>query len=372
VSELGGLAPPPAAGNSPPAVRMAGVSKSFGAVVALDGFELEVRAGRILALLGPSGCGKTTALRLLCGFERPDGGVIEIEGRRVATPTESVPPERRRVGMVFQDFALFPHLSVRDNIGYGIHRDPDRRLRVDELLEMVGLREAADRLPHQLSGGMQQRVALARALAPRPQVILLDEPFSNLDQALRTQLRGEVREILRRAGTTAIFVTHDQDEALSLSDRVVVMDAGRVRQVGTPQEIYVEPVDLFVADFVGTINLVPATVVDRHGDCVDVAIAGMDAPLRGVRAVDPVTDRVTLAVRPESIRIRDADDGADATGPVATVVDRSYLGDHHRCRVDLAGTILTVQTTQPVGGTGRVTIEIPPAHVRAYSQRSPE
>ena len=223
------------------AVRLSGVGKRFGSVLALDGFELEVRAGRILCLLGPSGCGKTTALRLICGFEQPDAGTIEISGRRVASPTESVPPERRRVGMVFQDFALFPHLSVRDNVGYGIRRDPDRQVRVAELLEMVGLSGEAELLPHQLSGGMQQRVALARALAPRPDVILLDEPFSNLDQALRTQLRGEVREILRQAQATAVFVTHDQDEALTIADDVCVMSRGRVEQCASPEIIYAEP-----------------------------------------------------------------------------------------------------------------------------------
>jgi iron(III) transport system ATP-binding protein len=307
---------PPAA---PLAVRMAGVSKRFGPIVALDGFELEVRAGRILALLGPSGCGKTTALRLLCGFERPDGGLIEINGRRVSTPIASVPPERRRVGMVFQDFALFPHLTVRENIGYGIARDPDRRLRVGELLEMVGLADAADRLPYQLSGGMQQRVALARALAPRPEVILLDEPFSNLDQALRTQLRGEVREILRRAGTTAIFVTHDQDEALTIADDVCVMSRGRVEQCATPEVIYAEPATPFVASFVGTANFV-------HAECVEgIAHTRLGAVrLGGPRASRP-NGGALIVIRPEHLEIREAPDGP-ARGDRWLVVARRFAG----------------------------------------------
>ncbi|HVM29342.1 MAG TPA: ABC transporter ATP-binding protein [Candidatus Limnocylindrales bacterium] len=285
------------------AVRMTGIAKRFGPVLALDGFELEVRSGRILCLLGPSGCGKTTALRLLCGFEQPDQGTVEISGRRVSTPTESVPPERRRVGMVFQDFALFPHLSVRDNVGYGIRRDADRRVRVAELLDMVGLADEADRLPHQLSGGMQQRVALARALAPRPDVVLLDEPFSNLDQALRTQLRGEVREILRQAQATAVFVTHDQDEALTIADDVCVMSRGRVEQCATPELIYSEPATPFVASFVGTANFM-------HAECREGVAS---TRLGRVRLIGPrigrPEGRALVVLRPEHLDVAEAPDG---------------------------------------------------------------
>ena len=215
------------------AVRVRGLRRAFGDVVAVDDVDLDVRPGEMLTVLGPSGCGKTTVLRLIAGLDRPDAGTIEIGGRRVAGPGASIPPERRRVGMVFQDVALFPHLSVRDNIGYGLRRDPDRAVRIGELLELIDLPDAGDRMPHQLSGGMQQRVAVARALAPRPDVVLLDEPFSSLDAALRTQLRGDVREILRAAGTAAVFVTHDQDEALTLGDRMAVMVRGHVEQVAT-------------------------------------------------------------------------------------------------------------------------------------------
>jgi iron(III) transport system ATP-binding protein len=302
-----------------PAVRMVDVAKRFGSVSALEQFDLEVHHGQTLCLLGPSGCGKTTALRLIAGFEQLDRGFVEILGRRVASVDASVPPERRRVGMVFQDFALFPHLSVRDNVAYGVRRDPDRGVRVSELLDLVGLATDAERMPHQLSGGMQQRVALARALAPRPDVILLDEPFSNLDQALRTQLRGEVRQILRQAQATAVFVTHDQDEALTIADRVCVMSRGRVEQCASPEIIYAEPANPFVAAFVGTANLV-------HAECS----AGLAHTRFGTaRLIGPRSDRPTgralLVLRPEHFDVSEAPDG-----PLGTdrwrVIDRRFAG----------------------------------------------
>ena len=246
-------------GALPPglALRTWGLRRQFGDVLAVDGLELDVRPGEMLTVLGPSGCGKTTVLRLIAGLDTPDAGTIEIGGRIVSGPGGAVPPERRRVGMVFQEVALFPHLSVRENIGYGVRRAPDRDARVRELLELIDLPGAGPRMPHELSGGMQQRVAVARALAPRPAVVLLDEPFSSLDAALRTQLRVDVREILRAAGAASVFVTHDQDEALTLGDRLAVMVQGRVEQIGTPEAIYGEPATAFVATFVGTANLVP-------------------------------------------------------------------------------------------------------------------
>ena len=210
----------------------------------------------MLTVLGPSGCGKTTVLRLIAGLDTPDSGPSRSAGGGWPVPGPPIPPERRRVGMVFQDVALFPHLSVRDNIGYGLRKDPDRAVRISELLELIDLPDAGGRMPHHLSGGMQQRVAVARALAPRPDVVLLDEPFSSLDAALRTQLRGDVREILRTAGTASVFVTHDQDEALTLGDRMAVMVRGHVEQVGPPEVVYGEPATPFVATFVGTANLV--------------------------------------------------------------------------------------------------------------------
>jgi iron(III) transport system ATP-binding protein len=242
------------------AVRLTGVSKRFGGVLALDDVSLELPAGTVLALLGPSGCGKTTALRLIAGFEQPDAGSIEVDGRRVASAAGGVPPERRHIGFVFQDLALFPHLSVHDNVAYGIRRDPRAAIRTGELLELVGLAGESRRMPHELSGGMQQRVALARALAPDPDVLLLDEPFSSLDQAMRTQLRAEVRQILREARQSAIFVTHDQGEALTVADNVAVMTRGKVLQVAPPEIIYAAPATPYVATFVGVSNLVPAEI----------------------------------------------------------------------------------------------------------------
>ncbi len=258
--------PPEAARDAEPpaavAVRLRGLAKRFGSVLAVDGLDLEVRTGEMLVLLGPSGCGKTTVLRCIAGFEEPDAGWIEIGGRRVAGGGRPVPPEERRVGIVFQDLALFPHLSVADNVGYGLRGRPDRRERVDALLELVGLAGLGRRMPHELSGGMQQRVALARALAPEPAIVLLDEPFSSLDAAHRTRLRLELREILRRASATAIFVTHDQEEALTIADRVAVMVGGRIVQCAPPEVLYDEPASPFVATFVGIANLVPGELAN--------------------------------------------------------------------------------------------------------------
>ncbi len=305
--------------SGPIAVRMEGVRKSFGPVSALEQFGLEVRRGRTLCLLGPSGCGKTTALRLIAGFERPDAGIVEINGRRVADSVTAIPPERRRVGMVFQDYALFPHLSVRENVAYGIRSDPDREVRVSELLELVGLEAAADLMPHQLSGGMQQRVAVARALAPRPEVVLLDEPFSNLDQALRTHLRVEVREILRRAEATAVFVTHDQQEALTIGDDVCVMSRGRVEQCASPEIVYAEPANPFVAGFVGVANLVHA---ESAGGVAETRFGP-------VRVIGPLSGqpvgRALVVLRPEHFETREAPDGP-AGADHWRIVDRRFAG----------------------------------------------
>ncbi len=288
------------------AVVVRGLRRAFGDIVAVDDVDLEVLPGEMLTVLGPSGCGKTTVLRLIAGLDRPDAGTIEIAGRRVAGAGAAVPPERRRVGMVFQDVALFPHLSVHDNVGYGLRRDPDREVRIRELLDLIDMPDAGGRMPHHLSGGMQQRVAVARALAPRPDVVLLDEPFSALDAALRTQLRGDVREILRAAGAAAVFVTHDQDEALTLGDRMAVMVRGRVEQVDPPEVVYGEPATPFVATFVGTANLV-------HGDYRAGVAHTRFGPVRLVRAVHGPAGRGLVVLRPEHLDVLEAPDGpADA------------------------------------------------------------
>ncbi|KRT75399.1 MAG: ABC transporter ATP binding protein [Candidatus Rokubacteria bacterium CSP1-6] len=229
---------------------------------AVDGLTLTVAQGEILALLGPSGCGKTTTLRLIAGFEAPDSGRVVMRGETMAGPGSWIPPERRGIGIVFQDYALFPHLTVAENVGFGLQHlgRSGRPPRARQILELVGLETFASRYPHELSGGQQQRVALARALAPAPALILLDEPFSNLDADLRAQMREEVERILRNTGTTGIFVTHDQEEAFTLADRVGVLNEGRLEQLDAPETIYHHPATLFVAEFVGAADFLPGLV----------------------------------------------------------------------------------------------------------------
>ena len=241
-------------------VELAGVSKAYGAHQAVRGFSLAVESGECVALLGPSGCGKTTLLRLVAGFERPDAGIVEIDERPVAGPGCWVQPERRRVGMVFQDYALFPHLTVGENVGFGLPRR-ERPRRVAELLATIGLDHVGGRYPHELSGGQQQRVALARALAPAPDLVLLDEPWSNVDPFLRESLRSEVVEIVRPLGVTVVLVTHDREEAFSLADRIALMRNGRVVQEGTSEELYFAPVSRWAAEFVGAGNVLAGPVV---------------------------------------------------------------------------------------------------------------
>ncbi len=245
-----------------PALVFEAVGKSYGKVPAAASLDLVVQPGEIVTLIGPSGCGKSTALRLIAGLERPDAGRIEIAGETVAAQGTFRHPEQRRVGMVFQDHALFPHLTVARNVAFGIAHlsRAERRARVAEVLELVRLGDKAKRYPHELSGGEQQRVALARALAPRPAVVLLDEPFSSLDENLRGQVRSELVGALRATGTTAVFVTHDQTEALAIGDRVVVMQAGRIEQADTPERVFEQPATRFVASFMGEADFLPAHV----------------------------------------------------------------------------------------------------------------
>jgi putative spermidine/putrescine transport system ATP-binding protein len=244
-------------------VEFRSLRREFGATVALDGLDLTVRPGEFLALLGPSGCGKTTALRMLAGFEHPDSGAVLVDGEDVT----SVPAHRRDAGMVFQSYSLFPHLNAVDNVAFGLRmrkvRTAERRSRAAELLELVGLGDKGERFPHQLSGGQQQRIALARALALRPRVLLLDEPLSALDAKVRLTLREEIRRLQQELGITTLFVTHDQEEALSVADRVAVMRAGRLEQCAEPAELYGRPATAFVAEFVGTMSRIPGTVRRR-------------------------------------------------------------------------------------------------------------
>ena len=290
------------------AVDARGVSKWFGRNHVLHDVDLAVGAGCTVALLGPSGCGKTTLLRTIAGLERPDAGTIVIDGQVVVGARTNVPPERRRIGMVFQDWALFPHLSVGANVGYGLSRQERRSGRVEESLALVGLAGFGDRMPSTLSGGQQQRVALARALAPRPTAILLDEPFSNLDTALRVQVRTEVHSLLARLGITTVFVTHDQEEAFVLGDQVAVMNEGRIAQQAAPATLYDDPASAWVAAFVGDANLVPG---DGRGTSAVTRLGAV--ALRGSR-----TGPVEVLLRPEQLTLHpagpaEADDSATGT-----------------------------------------------------------
>jgi iron(III) transport system ATP-binding protein len=307
------------------AIRLHHVCKRFPGVVALDAVELEVADGEVCALLGPSGCGKTTALRVLAGFERTDAGKVHLGDRLLTGPGTFVAPERRRVGMVFQDYALFPHLDVARNVAYGLGRG-DHGPRVAELLELVGMPGLEARTPAELSGGQQQRVALARALAATPEVVLLDEPFSGLDASMRAQVRAEVRAILLAAGVTALFVTHDQEEALSLADTVAVMRDGRVEQVGTPEEVYGRPATRWVASFLGEADVLPGVAQDGVVE-FELARVPLDPSLRG---------KVDVLVRPESVSLSlGPGSGSGGERVEGRVVERQFFGHDQLVHVEL-------------------------------------
>ncbi|MEV6690803.1 ABC transporter ATP-binding protein [Micromonospora sp. NPDC051196] len=336
-------------------VVLSGVVKRYGRVTALAGADVTVPSGQLTAVLGPSGCGKTTLLRCLAGFERIDAGEIRIDGRRVAGGGRQLPAHRRNIAVVPQEGALFPHLSVADNVGYGLDRAARRSDRVEEVLTLVGLAGYGPRMPHQLSGGQQQRVAVARALAPRPSVVLLDEPFSALDAGLRAGLRHDVREALRADGATGVLVTHDQGEALSVADKVVVLRDGRVIQAGTPTTVYREPVDAWVAGFVGDAVLLPA-VVEQGTARTALGVL----PVTGTVTDGPVT----VLVRPEQVRF--------VAGPgtvTATVLRHDFHGHDALVGLRLAdGTRITARTLDdgadwPVGD--EVTVQVD-GTVRAF------
>ena len=321
-------------------VTIQGVVKRFGAATAVDAVDLTVADGELFTLLGPSGCGKTTLLRLLAGFYQPDSGTIRFGDRVV----NGLAPYERRIGMVFQNYALWPHMTVAENVGYGLRlrrlRGEDLARRLQEGLRKVNLIGFEARYPGQLSGGQQQRVALARALVLNPDILLLDEPLSNLDAKIRIQVRAEIRRLQRELAITTIYVTHDQEEALSLSDRVAVMRDGRVLQVGPPRDLYERPRTRFVADFVGTNNLVPGEVESRGAEGGDMVVRTALGPLRAI-ANGAVSARCVLAVRPENVALG----AAAATGEGNRVAGRvslvSYLGSTVRYDVETeAGLVL--------------------------------
>ncbi|MFF0222234.1 ABC transporter ATP-binding protein [Streptomyces sp. NPDC004629] len=303
-------------------VEFRGLRRAFGTTVALDGFDLAVRQGEFVALLGPSGCGKTTALRMLAGFEHPDAGAVLVDGEDITR----VPAHRRDAGMVFQSYSLFPHLDALDNVAFGLRmrgvRTAERRARAAELLELVGLADKGRRFPHQLSGGQQQRIALARALALRPRVLLLDEPLSALDAKVRLTLREEIRRLQQELGITTLFVTHDQEEALSVADRVAVMRAGRLEQCAAPAELYGRPATAFVAEFVGTMSRIPGSLAAGTVD-----VLGQRLPVDGTV---PAATEVDVLVRPEAVRV-----SADEAG-TARVAATAFLGAVVRVTVRLA------------------------------------
>lgn len=341
--------------------------KSFGKVRALTDVSFELRAGELLTLLGPSGCGKTTCLRLIAGFDRPDAGDIRIDEKSILP----LPPERRRIGFVFQNYALFPHMSVAKNIAYGIRFRPgiNTKARVDELLSLIHLEGLADRRPGELSGGERQRVALARALAPFPQLLLLDEPLSALDAKLRVELRGELRRIQRDLSVPTIYVTHDQEEALSISDRIVVMNAGTIEQIGCPREIYLHPTTLFVAEFIGRSNRFSGTITTSSPARVEVEVGEERfQAITGATGLSPGM-RVVLVIREEELKIADGMPNSVR----GRIVDFEYHGEATAVlvstpigpvRVRISGNAFTTRIGEPVE------VYFPPARILLFPAES--
>jgi spermidine/putrescine transport system ATP-binding protein len=337
------------------AVELCNVTKRFGEVVAVDDVSVKIQDGEFFALLGPSGCGKTTTLRMIAGFELPTEGEVYIQGE----PMGLTPPFQRNTNMVFQDYALFPHMSVAKNVGFGLEMKKvpkkERAQRVEEALELVRLPGFGERRPDQLSGGQQQRVAVARALINRPGVLLLDEPLGSLDLKLRKEMQLELKGLQHRLGITFVYVTHDQEEALTMSDRIAVMDQGKALQIGTPTKIYERPASRFVADFIGETNFLEGTVLRRDGTHVVVGVQGM-APVLALSVEEfGAGQKVTLAVRPEKITIQTEDPGLENNSCQGTIENVVYIGTdtNYVVRLDSGATVrVREQNIAPSIGKG--------------------
>jgi spermidine/putrescine transport system ATP-binding protein len=359
-----------------PEIQLQNLEKHFREIRAVDGVSLDVFAGEFFSLLGPSGCGKTTTLRMIGGFELPTAGRVLLRGRDVTNDS----PDKRPVNMVFQNYALFPHLDVGDNVAFGLRRRNVERTaitrRVGEALELVRLGGYERRKPNQLSGGQQQRVALARALVNRPNVLLLDEPLGALDLKLRKQLQVELKRVQSEVGITFVYVTHDQEEALTMSDRIAVMNRGRVEQLGTPEELYERPMTRFVADFIGTTNLLTGSVESRSGDGAMVRLgSGEHCLVAGTGLA--VGAPVELSVRPESIVLRPADGTASMPTPMAATVEQvAYLGGSVQYIVRTAGgmalTALTPKTGERLAVGGAVDVSWLPSEALVLGTRPTE
>jgi len=346
------------------AITIEGAARTFGTVRAVDSVSIAVRDGEFFTLLGPSGCGKTTLLRMVAGFCELDTGRILFGDERIDT----LPPHRRNTGMVFQNYAVFPNLTVGGNVAYGLRARSVRKNEADErvarALKLVQLDGYGERWPHQLSGGQLQRVAIARAIVIEPHVLLLDEPLSNLDAKLRVEMRGEIRRLQKLLGITVLYVTHDQEEALAISDRIAVMRTGRVEQIASPRDIYERPATPFVASFVGTTNLLDGVIRVREGESAEVAVAGTTLRLNGVRG--GAGDKVVLSLRPEALRLLSPGEAAPArcvtlTGTLGEV---EYLGPVTRFSVSLAdGAPLQLMALMPPGASGTVTVAFDPQRV---------
>ena len=342
------------------------LNKSFGRHHVLQNVSLEIEEKEFVTLLGPSGCGKTTTLRLLAGFLVPDGGEIRVAGELLSSPRTTIPPERRRMGMVFQNYAVWPHMSVFDNVAFGLKLARLGRAQIGErvarVLAAVGLEGLEGRHPAQLSGGQQQRVALARSLVVEPSILLLDEPLSNLDAKLRERMRGELKSLQRRTGITFIYVTHDQAEAMALSDRIAVFHQGVLQQYGRPRDIYERPANLFVADFMGIVNRLRGEIVERRDGQMRVRVGEHVLAAVGPAAAEGTAREVTLAIRPESVRLGAA--AADGPGNrlEGSVVEATFLGNIVDYQVDAGGLLLRVQTdrhiVQEIGSRVQLSIAI--------------